>query len=71
MPLGREFLEIVRGAACTVRVAFPVRDDIVAKMVVLPADVAEARPLSLTVATAVFDEVQLTWLERSWVLPSE
>lgn len=51
--------------------AFPVRDDIVPKMVVLPADIAEARPLSLTVATAVFDEVQLTWLERSCVLPSE
>jgi hypothetical protein len=52
-------------------VAFPVTEDIVAEIVVLPADVPEARPVALIVATAGFDGVQLTWLEMFWVLPSE
>ena len=51
MPLGREVVVIARAVGCTVRAALPVTEDIVAEIVVLPADVPEARPLELIVAT--------------------
>ena len=71
MPLGKELVVIVRAVACTLRVEFPVTEDIVAEIVVFPADVAEPRPFELTVATAVFDEAQLAWLLMFGVLPLE
>lgn len=42
----------------------------VAEMVELPWLWARASPLELTVATPVSDELQVTRLVRSWVLPS-
>ena len=42
-----------------------------AEIVVAPAEVAVARPLALTEATAVLDEVHVAWLVRFAVLPSE
>ena len=44
----------------TVRVVFPEIVPEVAVMVVVPAATAVTRPLLLTVATCVFDEVQVT-----------
>ena len=43
----------------------------VAVMVVVPFAMAVARPLLLTVATDVLDELQMTWAVISWVVPSE
>ena len=43
----------------------------VAVMVVVPAVRAVARPLRLTVATEVSDELQVTCVVISWVVPSE
>ena len=40
-------------------------------MVALPADTPVANPLALIVATAVLDDVQVTWLVIFCVLPSE
>jgi len=43
----------------------------VAVMVVTPVARAVARPLLLTVAIDVFDELQVTWVVISWLVPSE
>ena len=40
-------------------------------MVVVPAATPEASPAELIVATDVLDDVQVTWLVRFCVLPSE
>ena len=53
-------------------VVLPDTPDIVAVIVVVPADnPAEASPAGLIVATDVFDDVQVTWLVKFWVLPLE
>ena len=62
---------IVSGADCTVSVVIPVVPDSAAVMVVVPAATPEASPAELIVATDVLDDVQVTWLVRFCVLPSE
>jgi hypothetical protein len=61
-------------ADVTVRVAEPEIEPDVAEIVVLPADSAWASPCSavalLMLATAVFDELQVTLAVIFWVLPS-
>ncbi len=62
-------------ADVTVRVVLPEMVPDVAVMVVDPAVKGVVRPLEppvlLTVATAVFDELQVTDAVRSWVVLSE
>ena len=60
-----------RVAEVTVRAALPETIPEVAVMIVAPAATAVARPLLLTVATNVFDEVQITCVVISWLVPSE
>ena len=60
-----------RVAGVTVRVVLPEILPKVAVMVVVPAARAVARPLLLTVATEVFDEVQVACGVRSRLVPSE
>ena len=66
---------IVRVPGCTVRLAVPVAEDIVAEMLVLPAVFAVASPfvgtLLLIVATDWFEELQVTWVVMFCVLRSE
>ena len=40
-----------------------------AVIVVVPAATLVTRPAELMVATAVLEEVQLTWLVKFWVVP--
>ena len=58
-------------ARVTVRVTLPEMLPRVAEMVVLPAATGVARPLLLTVAIDIFDELQVTWVVISWLVPSE
>jgi len=60
-----------RVAELTVRVVFPEMLPKVTVMVVVPAETAVARPLILTVATDMLEEVQPTWVLISWLVPSE
>jgi hypothetical protein len=60
-----------RVAGVTVRVVLPEILPEVAVMVAVPAVRAVARPLLLTVASEVLDEVQVTWVVISWLVPSE
>jgi hypothetical protein len=60
-----------RVADVAVRVVLPRIVPEVAVMVAVPATVAVAKPLLLTVATDVLDEVQMTSVVISWVVPSE
>jgi hypothetical protein len=54
-------IEVIVGAvAVTVSVAVVVNPSAVAFMLAVPAATAVASPAELTVATAVFDEVQVT-----------
>jgi hypothetical protein len=62
---------MVSGAACTVRVVLPETAPSVAEMVVVPAATAVAKPAALTVATALLEETQVTWLVMFCVLVSE
>ena len=63
---------ISSGWACTAKIVDPdTPPDIAAVIVVVPADAPVARPLALMVATAVFEELQVTWLVIFCVLPSE
>lgn len=55
----------------TVRVVFAETSPEVAVMVVVPAVTAVASPLLSTVATAVLEELQVTKMATSWVVPSE
>jgi hypothetical protein len=64
-----------RIAEVTVRVVLAVpalerllRMEEVAVMVVVPGEMAVARPLPLTVATDVFEEVQVACVVISWVV---
>jgi hypothetical protein len=54
-----------------VRNVLPVVSPWVAMMAVVPAETARARPLALTVASAVFDELQLTRVVIVMIVPSE
>jgi hypothetical protein len=60
-----------RVAAVTVRVVLPEILPEVAVMVEVPAARAVAKPLLLTVATEVLDELQVTCVLISWLVPSE
>jgi hypothetical protein len=60
-----------RVAAVTVRVVLPEILPEVAVMVAVPAASPVARPLLFTVAADVFEELQVTWVVISWLVPSE
>jgi len=64
-----------RVAEVTVRVVLPeIVPEVtvmVAVMIVVPAATAVARPLPSTVATDVLEEVQVTCVVISWLVPSE
>jgi hypothetical protein len=60
-----------RVAEPTVRSVLPETVPEVAVMVVVPAARAVASPLLLIVAVAGLDELQVTWVVISWVVPSE
>ena len=60
-----------RVAEVTERVVAPEIVPEVAVMVAVPAATAVARPLLLTFATSVFDELQVTCTVVSWLVPSE
>ncbi len=66
-----------RVAEVTVRVKLPETGPEVTKLVpeavifALPAPTAVTRPLLSTVATDVFDEIQVTCVAKSWFVPSE
>ena len=64
-------IELSVGGLCTVKSALPVSPDNAAVMVALPADTPVANPLALIVATAVLDDVHVTWLVIFCVLPLE
>jgi hypothetical protein len=55
----------------TQRAVLPEIPPEVAVMVVVPAAMAVANPLLLTVATDVFDELQVTSMVILWLVPSE
>ena len=76
MPLEREFVVIVSGAACTASVVIPDIPDNAAVIVVVPADTPVANPLLgllgwLSIVAAGLEEVQFTWLVMFCVLPFE
>ena len=60
-----------RVAEVAVRVVLPEIIPELAVMVALPAATAVARPLLLTIATDVFDELQVTCVVILWLVPSE
>ena len=70
-PAGSEVVVMLSGLACTVKVVLPATLPWVARMVEVPALAPVASPDALIVATEVFDEVQVTWVVMSAVLPSE
>jgi hypothetical protein len=55
----------------TVRVVFPEILPEVAVMMAVPAAMAVPNPLLLTVAAAVLDELQVTWVVIFWLVPLE
>jgi hypothetical protein len=55
----------------TVRVVLPEILPEAAVIVAVPAVTAVARPLLFTVATEVLDELQVTCVVISWLVPSE
>jgi hypothetical protein len=61
----------VRVAEVTVRVVFPEILPEAAEMVAVPDATDVATPLLLTVATGVLEELQVTWVVMSWLVPSE
>ena len=58
-------------AEVTVRSVFPEILPEIAVIVVVPAATAVARPVLLTVAIDVLEELQVTWVVISWLVPSE
>jgi len=58
-------------AGIIVRTVFPEMSPKVAVMMDVPTATAVARPMLLTVATDVFDDLQVTWVVISWLVPSE
>jgi hypothetical protein len=67
--MGRTLFPVA--AIVTVRVVSAEILPEVAVMVVVPAVTAVARPPLLTVATSVFEELQVTCVVMSWLVPSE
>ena len=61
----------VRVTGVTVRIMLPEILPEVAATVAAPTNTAVARPLLLTVATDVFDELQVTCAVISWLVASE
>ena len=55
----------------TARVVLPEMVPEMAVMVAAPTETVAARPLLLIVATAVLEELQVTWVVISWVVASE
>ena len=60
-----------RVAGVTVKVVLPKILPEAAEMIATPAATAVPRPLLLTIATAVFDDRQVTCVVISWLVPSE
>ena len=60
-----------RIAGATVRSVFPEMLPEVAEMADVPTATAVARPMLLTVATYIFDDLQMTWVVISRLVPSE
>ena len=60
-----------RVAGIIVRVVLPQMLPEVAEMMEVPTATAVARPMLLTVATDVFDDLQVTCVVISWLVPSE
>jgi hypothetical protein len=61
-----------RVAGVTLRLVEPVSEACLAEIVVVcPAVIPVAKPVTVIVATAVLEEVHVTVLVRSWVLLSE
>ena len=60
-----------RVAGIIVRVVFPEMLPEVAVTMDVPTATAVARPMLLTVATDVFDDLQVTCTVISWLVPSE
>ena len=60
-----------RIAGATVRVVFPEILPEVAEIVDVPTATAVARPLLFTVATDILDDLQVTCMVISWLVPSE
>ncbi len=71
MVVGLSQAKLSTPAEVTVKVVFPETLPEAAVMVTVPAVTAVARPLLLTVATDVSDELQATCVVRSWLVPSE
>jgi hypothetical protein len=71
VPAARDVVVMVIGRAWTASVPLPVTPARAAEITVLPAETAVATPVALTVATVVFDELQVAWLVTFCVLPSE
>ncbi len=61
----------VRVAAVTVKVVLPAMLPKVAVIVAFPAELPVARPLLLTVATGVLEELQMTCVVIFWGAPAE
>jgi hypothetical protein len=55
----------------TVNVAEPLTPPLVAEMVACPSNVAVAKPVELTAATRVAEELHMIPLVKGWVVPSE
>jgi len=70
VPPGNDVVLIVT-VACTVKLALPETEPLVAVIVVVPAATAVASPDAFMVATAVFEDDHVTWLVMFWVLLSE
>ena len=60
-----------RIAGTTVRSVFPEMLPELAVMADVPTATAVARPMLLTVAADIFDDLQITWVVISWLVPSE
>ena len=60
-----------RIAGATVRSVLPEMLPEVAVMIDVPTATPVARPLLFTVATNIFDDLQLTCVVISWLVPSE
>ncbi len=60
----------INTGAVASRVVEPLIEPKVAVIVVIPAPTVMARPVELILATLPSEELQLTWLVRSCVLPS-
>ncbi len=58
-------------AAFTVRVVAPITPPGLAVMVTAPGETDVARPVLVIVATAVLEELQVTSVVMSWLVPSE